>query len=409
MLPERAEPTLPKRVARYIRDHAIFSPGDRVVVAVSGGPDSTALLAILRELQPSLPLHLTVAHFDHGWRPDSVDDARAVAALATRWGYRLVTEKADPQAPHTENAARTARYAFLRRVAKDTTSSVIATGHTQDDQVETLLLHLLRGSGPHGLAGMRPRSADLARPLLATTRQELEVYLRDHNLTARHDPSNDDPRFARNRLRRHVLPALDAFHPQARRLLARAADILAEEDRLMEEIATEADHTLHKPAFAGLPVAIQRRQLRRLMPDLDFERIESIRRDILAGRPADIPARASSVPPAAPTLSVHPCVCDPATFRARDAVGHVDAARIVLPLTVTHRVPGDRIQPLGFAHAKKLQDVLVDARVPRLVRDTLPIVRDATGIVWIPGVTVAETKRVTPSSSEQWHLEIVTP
>jgi len=403
---------LPVRVATYIRDHAVFTPGDRVVIAVSGGPDSTALLAILRELQLTLPLHLTVAHFDHGWRPDSAADATAVAALADRWGFPVVAGAADPSTRQTEDAARTARYRFLRQVARDTSSSVIATGHTQDDQVETLLLHLLRGAGSHGLAAMRPRAADLARPLLATTREELVQYLREHQLSARHDPSNDDPRFARNRLRQLVLPALDSFHPQARRLLARAADILAEEDDLVEHLASQAQHSIPDApgdarAFAAQPVAVQRRLLRRLIPDLDFEHVESFRRAILAG-PMPTAATSPAAAPATPRLKVHACHCDPATFHARDAVGHVDAGRIVPPLTITHRAPGDRIRPLGFPFDKKLQDVLVDAHVPRLLRDTLPIVRDAAGIVWIPGVTVAESKRVTPSSTEQWHLEIVT-
>ncbi|HYS02948.1 MAG TPA: tRNA lysidine(34) synthetase TilS, partial [Candidatus Eisenbacteria bacterium] len=135
---------LSSRIATYIRDHAIFAPGERVLVAVSGGPDSLGLLAILRDLQPTLPLHLTVAHFDHGWRADSPADAKFVDALADRWGYQRIMGQAASPLAHTENAARIARYAFLRQAAAASTSSVIATGHTQDDQVETLLLHLLR-------------------------------------------------------------------------------------------------------------------------------------------------------------------------------------------------------------------------------------------------------------------------
>jgi tRNA(Ile)-lysidine synthetase-like protein len=259
---------------------------------------------------------------------------------------------------------------------------------------------------------MRPRAADLARPLLATTRREIERYLTDHQLTARHDPTNDDPRFARNRLRQVVLPALDTFHPQARRLLARAADILAEEDQLADDLTTRAqqaaDPKRDPAAFAEQPVAIQRRLLRRLFPELDFEHIDSLRRQILSGHAVDPEPRTATKRPAKQqTLKALPCTCDPATFHARDPVGHVDADRIVPPLAITHRAPGDRVQPLGFAHEKKLQDVLVDAHIPRHLRDDLPIVRDLTGIVWIPGVTVAESRRVTPSSKRQLHLEIV--
>ena len=403
---------LTSRVATYIREHAIIAPAEHVLVAVSGGPDSLALLSVLRELQPTFSLRLAVAHFDHGWRAESSDEARAVAALADRWGYPRIMGQAGANLEHTENAARTARYAFLRTAARETNSQVIATGHTQDDQVETLLLHLLRGAGSRGLSAMRPRTGDLARPLLATTRQEIDGYLAAHHLEPHRDPTNDDPRFARNRVRQVILPALAAYHPQARRLLARAADILSEEDHLLDTL-TERAHAstpdpLHDPqGFGALPVAIQRRLLHRLLPELDFEHIEQMRQQLRGGHPAAVDP---GHPVAGPTqtLAVHPCDCDPATFHARDAIGHVDAARIVPPLRVTHRVPGDRVQPLGFAHEKKLQDVLVDAHIPRHLRDTLPIVRDASGIVWIPGVTVAETKRVTSSSDQQLHLEIVT-
>src|SRR5258708_9009931 len=141
---------LPRRVAIAISLHHIFESGERVVVAVSGGPDSLALLSILREILPAVPLHLTVAHFDHGWREDSQDDRDFVASMAAKWGYEFHTARAADGTPHTETAARTARYAFLRRIAAETDSTAIALCRSQGDQLETLLLHLLRGSGSRG-------------------------------------------------------------------------------------------------------------------------------------------------------------------------------------------------------------------------------------------------------------------
>src|SRR5438132_9154767 len=137
---------LPRRVAIAITLHHVFEPGERVVVAVSGGPDSLALLSLLREIVPAFPLHLTVAHFDHGWRAESQADRDVVAATAAEWGYDFRTARAADHIAHTENAARAARYAFLRQTAADTNSTAIALGHTQDDQVETLLLHRLRAN-----------------------------------------------------------------------------------------------------------------------------------------------------------------------------------------------------------------------------------------------------------------------
>jgi len=420
---------LPRRVAEVIRRYAIFAPGDRVLVAVSGGSDSLALLTILHELAPALSLSLHVAHFDHRWRANSADDARFVEDIAGRWGYATTIGLANPAAPHTEDTARVARYQFLRTTAAAAGNNVIALGHTQDDQIETLLLHLLRGAGTHGLAGMRPRAGELARPLLTTSRKEITDFLRDRNLTPRVDPSNTDPRFARNRLRQSILPALDAFNPKARSLLARAADILAAEDAFLNEETERAFEPKlldDRANFITRPPALQRRLLRRLLPDLTYEHIEALRdliesgqtgrRLILPGtRTAYVAENRIVVRPATdkskpkPRLTVRPCGCDPATFKGRDSVAHVDSASIKSPLMVSARKPGDRLQPLGFPHPKKLQDILVDAHVPRYLRDTLPIVRDQEGIVWIPGVTIAENKRVTPSTRQQLHLEVTDP
>jgi tRNA(Ile)-lysidine synthase len=391
---------LPSRVAIAISLHHVFTPGERVVVAVSGGPDSLALLCILREILPAVPLHLTVAHFDHGWRSDSQEDRDFVASMAATWGYDFRTARAAENTPHTESAARTARYAFLRETAAATHSTAIALGHTQDDQVETLLLHLLRGSGSRGLGAMRRRDADLARPLLDISRTEIEAYLARLHLTPRRDPSNDDPRFTRNRLRQQVLPAIDAFDPAARELLARTADILSEEDRFLDaQMASLPDNLASdRVAFARLPPALQRRVIRRLVPDAGFLEVEALRR----GEP---PGRAPASAPVA-HLTAKTCTCDPAAFKARDPVGHLDADLVQLPLAVATRRPGDRMRPLGLEQAKRLQDILVDAHVPRHLRDALPIVSDRDEIVWIPGVTVAESKRVTPATRRQLHLEI---
>jgi tRNA(Ile)-lysidine synthase len=393
---------LPRRVAIAITLHHVFEPGERVVVAVSGGPDSLALLSVLREIVPAFPLHLTVAHFDHGWRAESRADRDFAASMAATWGYDFRSARAADDVPHTENAARAARYAFLRQTAADTNSTAIALGHTQDDQVETLLLHLLRGSGSKGLGAMRRREGDLARPLLDISRTEVEAYLAQLHLTPIRDATNDDPRFTRNRLRQQVMPAIDAFDPAARDLLARTADILSEEDRFIEaQLADLPDDIATNPdAFARLPPALQRRVIRRLVPDAGFLEVERLRR-------GDSPAQPDpTTTPSAPRLAIKTCSCDRATFKARDQVGHLDADLVRLPLAIGSRKPGDRMRPLGLAQPKRLQDILVDAHVPRHLRDTLPLVSDGEEIVWIPGVTVADSKRVTPATRRQLHIEI---
>jgi tRNA(Ile)-lysidine synthase len=252
---------------------------------------------------------------------------------------------------------------------------------------------------------MRHRTSDLARPLLDVTRADIEVYLQNRRLTARHDPSNDQMEFARNRVRHVLLPALDAFDPAARRLLARTAELLGEDDRALEAETQRlrADLVDDPTAFRALPVALQRRLLRRLHPGLNLVQVDGLRRRIGAG------SMTQPSGPVSPTLRVaaRPCDCDISTFKARGLVAHVDADRLVLPLDVQRRHKGDRLQPLGFPHEKKLQDILVDAQVPRHLRDSLPIVHDRAGIVWVVGVTVDENRKVTPGTSRQLHLEIV--
>src|SRR2546428_7371041 len=310
---------LPSRVAIAVSLHHIFEPGERVVVAVSGGPDSLALLSILREILPAVSLHLTVAHFDHGWREDSQDDRDFVASMAAQWGYAFHTVRAADGIPHTESAARTARYAFLRRTATETNSTAIAMGHTQDDQVETLLLHLLRGSGSRGLGAMRRRDRDLARPLLDISRHEIETYLARLHLTPRRDPSNEDPRFTRNRLRQQVLPAIDTFDPAARELLARTADILGEEDGYLDDAIAHLPDDLvrDRVAFAKLPPALQRRLVRRLVPDAGFLEVEALRR----GEPPASTPRDAQVPA---HLAGTAFACDSPEVKAPDQVGHLD-------------------------------------------------------------------------------------
>jgi len=307
--------------------------------------------------------------------------------------------------PHTENAARAARYAFLRQAVAQTNSTAVALGHTRDDQVETLLLHLLRGSGSRGLAAMRRRDGDLARPLLDIARSEIETYLSRLHLTPRRDATNDDPRFTRNRLRQQLLPAIDAFDPAARELLARTADILSEEDRFLDaQVAGLADDIAKdRDAFAQLPPALQRRVIRRLVPGAAFPEVEAFRRGDASG--ATLEPQPGILP--TPGVRASTCTCDPATFKARDPVGHLDADLVRLPLAVATRKPGDRMRALGLKQPKRVQDILVDAHVPRQIRDSLPLVSDSEEIVWIQGVTVAESKRVTSATRHQLHLEIL--
>lgn len=313
-----AEPRAIARVRRAVREAArrfhLFPPGATVVVGVSGGPDSLCLLDVLRDLAPELGIALHVAHLHHGLRgPEADADAAFVAALAQDWGLPVTIGREDVQALAAreglslEEAARQARYTFLAEVAARTGSPVIAVAHHADDQVETVLMHLLRGSGLAGLRGMRPRmplteyhglgrrppeGLWLARPLLGVWRREIEAYLGAKGLTPRFDRSNLDLTFFRNRLRHEVLPFLERLNPRLREAWWRMAEVLAADYEFLEGalrqawptvVAAEAPERIvfDLARWRALPLSLRRMALREAafrlahrLRDLGFEHVE---------------------------------------------------------------------------------------------------------------------------------------
>jgi len=231
---------IPKSALRTVRElatkSALLVPGP-LVVAVSGGTDSTALLLLLAALRDERGLVLHVAHFDHRTRPRAAAaDAAYVADLAARCGATIRVGRADV-APTSEDQARRLRYAFLRRAAAAYGATAIATGHTRDDQAETVLLHLARGSGLAGLAAMRPSREGIVRPLLTLARADTAAVCAAAGITPREDPTNRSLAFARNRVRRRVLPELAAINPRIVNALARFADAAAADEDELERAA----------------------------------------------------------------------------------------------------------------------------------------------------------------------------
>jgi tRNA(Ile)-lysidine synthase len=306
---------LAARVRETIRRYGMLAGGERVVAAVSGGPDSTALLSVLVSLRGELSLDIHVGHVNHLLRRDAADDAAAVARMARTCGCPYHEATVDVRAAASrehrsiEDAARQARYAFLAAVAREHQAQVIATGHTLDDQAETVLMRLLRGSGPRGLAGIPPvRPHDgvrVIRPLIETSRAEVTEYLARHRLETREDSTNRDVTLLRNRVRLVLLPILEGYNPDVRRALARLADVLRDEADALDALsAAEIDAVMHgtnasvripPEAFAGLPVALQRRVLREAIrrvrgndAQIAFVHIEEARLGVLSGRPGGV-------------------------------------------------------------------------------------------------------------------------
>jgi tRNA(Ile)-lysidine synthase len=288
---------LERRVLRYVRDRQVLRPGERVVAAVSGGPDSTALLLILSRLVPSLDLALTAAHFDHGLRGrlaarrerSYVEGLCRCVGVSLRVGAGDARAQARAHGLSREEAARELRYAFLAEAAVAAGCTVVTTGHTADDQVETVLLHIIRGSGLAGLAGIAARGPwpltgreglEVGRPLLCLRRQETARYCQEEGLEPVLDPSNISPAFLRNRVRLELLPLLRQYNRRIDSALLRLAEAARADLAVLEGMAAGVLSTggggqsvvLSRERLAGLPEGLQRHALRlamrRLLGDL---------------------------------------------------------------------------------------------------------------------------------------------
>src|SRR6266571_8654464 len=480
-------------IAAYIEEHHLLPSSGEVIVAVSGGADSLCLLHVLHRLcgpgkrYPELRLH--GAHLNHKLRGEaSSQDALAVAQIAAAWGLPLTIGEVDVPAlarqeqRSLEDAARTARYRFLREVAH---GQAIAVAHHADDQVETLLLHWLRGSGLAGMVGMLPRQEDIIRPLLEVNHAETVAYCRRHDIVPVEDASNTDPHFLRNRIRHELLPLLESLNPGIRATLLRAADVMRIDAGWIKEqidacwldiVIAEHDTNIRLSlgALLVLPLSIQRHLLRRvtarlcagqsplelrhymLIEDLLHRKntgerlVLDLPHRLLIAREADqvlferlqinvakqplpvqeensaalLPIPGRTPVPGTSWLAVAETLPGELLQEVRSALSredwsavwqllpptsdaaYVDADVVGTSLEVRVRRPGDRMQPLGMAHEKKVQDVLVDKHVARADRSRIPLFLSAFHSVWLAGVCLDDRVRLTSKTRRILRLSI---
>jgi tRNA(Ile)-lysidine synthase len=415
-------------VRSYARAHTLLRPGP-IILAVSGGADSTALSLLMAELREEFGLVLHVAHFDHRARPRAAAaDAAFVAELANHIGATLRVGRADAS-PKNEDDARNARYDFLRRVARDLGATAIATGHTRDDQAETVLLHLVRGSGLAGLAGMRPERDGIVRPFLAIGRSDTVAVCAGARIVPREDPTNRSLRFARNRIRLRVLPELAKLNPEVTSAIERLADAAAAvADTAADNAEASLDTAESEDALdiARLPVENSARgdALALWWARRTGQRLTARHRSALGvltastngSRSLDLPGGRALreyktlriVPREQGTapISRGTALTDKKSLRngpvtlerggtaewhgwrftfvveldGASQVGLIDGDRVI----IRGRRPGDR---MNAPRGAKVQDVFTDAKVPARERDDWPLVTVDEAVVWIPGIT----------------------
>jgi tRNA(Ile)-lysidine synthase len=431
-----------EQLSKNIRERNLFRDGEHILVAVSGGVDSIALLQALNQFDR---WKITVAHFNHKLRGrDSDADQALVQKTAKQLGLKCVTASADVKAYAKESgqsiemAARELRHRFLATAACARRIKTIALAHHADDQIELFFLRLLRGTSGEGLAGMKWRSPSpqdksiyLVRPLLSVPRKQIETFAGEKKFRWREDATNQSFDFLRNRIRNELVPLLEThYQPALRKTILRTMELLGDESEVVTSL------TKKPGTFARLPIAVQRRlvqqQLFKLRLPADFATVESLRvhpQESIELNP-DTRVRCSNKGTIEVVSPVHAkfardarkvklgslskisfggCELNfrviqktGATFHAATQTEYFDAEKIGRVIALRHWQPGDRFHPIGAKTPRKLQDIFVDLKVPREQRHNRVVATTSTGaIFWIEGVRISEPFKLTSQTKRR--------
>jgi tRNA(Ile)-lysidine synthase len=438
------------RITGDIRTRQLFKPGDTLIIGLSGGADSCALLDLLATL-PGFPLRLVAAHLNHCLRgADSDADEQFCRDLAARHAIPFESCRVDIRAAakadtlNLEDAGRRARIAFFEGLRRRWQAAGIVLAHHADDQAETVLMRLLRGSGMTGLSGMSWHNGrGYIRPLLGITRAEIEAYLAERRLDWREDTSNLDRAFLRNRIRHELLPLLEGYNPAIRKTLAATAGILIEEDALLDDLTvqtagqecrfSENSAACSISSLASHPAALQRRIIRlmlsRVAGNLELfshRHLEKILQMLSALRPnlrvslpqglvaakeydtivirtqdnvlpetavITIPGPGSYLLPDGSTMRIE-LSPPPAVPCAPPDTAFFDGDRMPFPWHVRTFRPGDRIQPLGMSGRKKVKDLFIDEKIPAARRTLTPLLFCGSELIWVVGLRTSHPARL---------------
>ena len=437
-----------------LRRHAMLAGGERVLVGVSGGADSVALLGALLALAPVLSLELHVVHVDHQLRADSAEDAAFVEQLGRRLDVPVAVERVRvAPGASLEAAARAARHGALEIARARLGATRVALGHTADDQAETVLMRLLEGAGVRGLAAIPPVRGSIIRPLIETRRRDVEAALRAAGLPWVEDPTNRDPKFLRNRIRHEVLPLLASYHGDVVVALGRTAALAREAitamDRLAEHelqrlatVETDGALTLSLAGLRALPSSIApdvlrqaaarlggtaplrawaHRGLTRMVavppPRRPF-RLGGVVVEVSAGRvrlgrtrPAPLVSRTLAVPGRVDLPEIgrvfEASVVAAAGYQVPRARGVVafDADLVPTTLTIRGRHRGDRVVTMAQGE-RRLKTLFIAAKIPRWQRTSIPVIEVAGEILWVAGIRRARLAPLTASTRRVLQLEL---
>lgn len=452
------------KVKKIIERYNMFSPGDRVLVGVSGGPDSVCLLHILNRCRKEMALSLHIVHINHGIRKrESKREEKFVSHLASRMSLPITVKSLDvpsyarKKRLTIEEAARDMRYSAFEQLAGKLNAKKIALGHTASDQVETVLMHLLRGSGPQGLSGIPPvrklGSTAIVRPLIEVNREEILNYLKKNNLTFCLDSSNRKTEYFRNKVRLKLLPLLRKnYNENIDGALLRLSEILKEENAYWERVVErvlgkvvswEAEKILIDfKKFLRYNVIVQRRVLYRLFGGIvSLSQIEAIRnlaqkssqgKRIYLGKrfsvrkegnflifsssperrfkkfnyPLRVPGK-NEIEGLNLTLNTRIVDFYPVSEKETNTA-YFDIDKINFKkLLLRNRREGDRFRPFGLRGTKKLSDFFIDRKIPRRLRDRVPLLVEGKDILWVVGIRRADKARITEDTKKILEVRVL--
>ena len=447
------------KARKTIDAHGMFVPGEKVVAAVSGGSDSMALLHVLKEIS-ELRLDVVVAHLNHGLRGEESDaDAGHAGDAAGRLGLVFECRSADAEAfaksrkLSPEDAARKLRYGFFRDVLEKHSASRIATGHTMNDQAETVVMRLLRGGGSRGLSGIRPVAGEVVRPLINATKEEAREYLRSREIAWREDSTNSSPRFTRNRIRNELLPALETYNPAVREVLSRAAAVCSMESDFVEAEAERRFEGLVSRVGGGIfgktrdilsePAAVRFAVMRKAVSELKGDLLDVSSKHFFAVEEAlgsagpsaevDFPGgvvfrsghgvfflargeesggsfSARVEGPGRVGISrdveVEVEVTDDDSLWGNPCAAYFPPEKISFPVVARSFEDGDRFVPLGMKGQKKLKDFFIDEKIPRFMRKKVPLFETGEGIIWVGGMRTDDRFRAEKGSGPWIRMRI---